>query len=367
MFWDTLRADVRFAIRQALQAPLYTGLAVAALALGIGANSAIFTVVQGILLKPLPYQDPGQLVMVWSHNTKEEKPENPISPANFRDLRDESAGVHRARELLLLRHQHPARRRRAARDDRHLVCRAWALRACSAARRCSAGRLQDGDPAGALVLSHGYWQRRFGGDPGLIGKTMAIDDQPATIVGVMPPDFVFPYRGMVGPTGFTRTMAVDAWTHDAPHRAADGRPVGSADPERPLPGRGRPADAGHERRAGPRRHGGHRLAARAGVSRHQRRLDDHRHPAARTGGRPGAPGAAGAAGRRRRDPADGLRERRQPGAGAQRQPAEGAGGALRARRQPRPPRPAGAHREPAARGRPAAWSACWWCAGACRG
>ena len=63
----------------------------AALALGIGANSAIFTVVQGILLKPLPYPDPGQLVMVWSHNTKEEKPENPISPANFIDLRDESA------------------------------------------------------------------------------------------------------------------------------------------------------------------------------------------------------------------------------------------------------------------------------------
>ena len=93
MFWDTVRADVRFAIRQALQAPLYTGLAVAALALGIGANSAIFTVVQGILLKPLPYQDPGQLVMVWSHNTKEEKPENPISPANFVDLRDESAVV----------------------------------------------------------------------------------------------------------------------------------------------------------------------------------------------------------------------------------------------------------------------------------
>ena len=90
MFWDTVRADVRFALRQALQAPLYTGLAVAALALGIGANSAIFTVVQGILLKPLPYADPGRLVMVWSHNTKEEKPENPISPANFIDLRDQS-------------------------------------------------------------------------------------------------------------------------------------------------------------------------------------------------------------------------------------------------------------------------------------
>jgi hypothetical protein len=91
LFWDTVRADVRFASRQALQAPLYTALAMAALALGIGANSAIFTVVQSILLKPLPYRDPGQLVMVWSHNTKEDKPENPISPANFVDLRDESA------------------------------------------------------------------------------------------------------------------------------------------------------------------------------------------------------------------------------------------------------------------------------------
>ena len=90
MFRDTCRADVRYAIRQAIQAPLYTTLAVAALALGIGANSAIFTVVQGVLLKPLPYQDPGQLVMVWSHNTKEGKPQNPISPANFVDLRDDS-------------------------------------------------------------------------------------------------------------------------------------------------------------------------------------------------------------------------------------------------------------------------------------
>jgi predicted permease len=63
-----------------------------------------------------------------------------------------------------------------------------------------------------MVLSHGYWQRRFGGDPNIVGRTLAIDNEPATIVGVMPPDFVFPYRGMVGPTGFTRTMQVDAWT-----------------------------------------------------------------------------------------------------------------------------------------------------------
>ena len=91
MFWDSIRSDIRYTIRQAVQAPLFTFLAVIALALGIGANSAIFTVVQGVLLQPLPYHDPGQLVTVWSHNTAENKPENPISPANFVDLRRRSA------------------------------------------------------------------------------------------------------------------------------------------------------------------------------------------------------------------------------------------------------------------------------------
>ena len=160
MFWDTVRADVRFAIRQALQAPLYTGLAVAALALGIGANSAIFTVVQGILLKPLPYQDPGQLVMVWSHNTKEEKPENPISPANFVDLRDESASFAALAGLLLLRHQHAAGRRRSARDDRHLVRVAGAVR--PARPQALLGR----------AAHRGRWRRRAGAQPRLLAAPL---------------------------------------------------------------------------------------------------------------------------------------------------------------------------------------------------
>ena len=90
------------------------------------------------------------------------------------------------------------------------------------------------------MLSHGYWQRRFGGDPGVVGKTMSIDGEPATIVGVMPPDFVFPYRGMVGPTGFTRTMAVDAWTtllFTGPRMVDQS---GQLHPQRALPGGGRP-------------------------------------------------------------------------------------------------------------------------------
>jgi predicted permease len=211
MFWDTIRGDVRFAIRQALSAPLYTSLAVAALALGIGANSAIFTVVQGVLLKPLPYQDPGGLVMVWSHNTKEDKPQNPISPANFVDLRDEGRPLVRLEGYYsfvtntTVVVEGPPEKIVASSVSPGLFA--------MLGRTALLGRtLTESDPAGTLVISHGYWQRRFGGDPAIVGRTLGVDDQPATIVGVMPPEFVFPYRGMIGPSGFTRSLAVDAWT-----------------------------------------------------------------------------------------------------------------------------------------------------------
>ena len=330
MFWDSLRADVRFALRQALQAPLYTGLAVAALALGIGANSAIFTVVQSILLKPLPYAEPGQLVMVWSHNTKEQKPENPISPANFRDLRDEGGERWRRRapELTSRRScQHSAGRRRPAQTivTSFVEPGLFAL----LGRTAQLGRtLREGDPAGQLVLSHdGYWQRRFGGDAGVIGKTMSIDNEPATIVGVTPPDFVFPYRGMVGPrpasparcrsmcrrrkvfTGLrTASTSRVSWSRNVHYLAAV-----------------RTAGAGHERRN-----------RRAPASRRLPRGSSRPIPTPTPGGPPRlrrctnrwsdkcgrpcwccSPGSGYSA--------DGLRQRRQPGAGAQRQPAEGTG------------------------------------------
>lgn len=211
MFWDTLRADLRYAIRQAIQAPLYTTLAVAALALGIGANSAIFTVVQGVLLKGLPYQDPGQLVMVWSHNTKEGKPENPISPANFVDLRDQS------RDFVTLQgyFSFVTNTQIVVDGPPEIAVTSFVTPGLFGllGRSALLGRaLTEGDPAGHVVLSHGYWQRRFGADPNIINRQVTLDGQPATVVGVMPPDFVFPYKGMIGPTGFTRTLAVDAWT-----------------------------------------------------------------------------------------------------------------------------------------------------------
>src|SRR5687767_16038961 len=86
MFWDTLRADIRHTLRLAIKTPVFSTLTVLALALGIGATTAIFAVVNGVLLRSLPYRDDARLVNVWSFNTKDNLPRNTISPANFLDF-----------------------------------------------------------------------------------------------------------------------------------------------------------------------------------------------------------------------------------------------------------------------------------------
>ncbi len=86
MFLDTLRADVRHTIRLAVKTPVFTTLTILTLALGIGATSAIFAVINGVLLRALPYRDDARLVNVWSNNTSESRPRNPLSPANFLDF-----------------------------------------------------------------------------------------------------------------------------------------------------------------------------------------------------------------------------------------------------------------------------------------
>src|SRR5688572_10322572 len=85
MFWDTLRADIRHTLRLAIKTPVFSTLTVLALALGIGATTAIFAVVNGVLLQSLPYRDDDRLVNLWSFNTTEDRPRNPLSPANFLD------------------------------------------------------------------------------------------------------------------------------------------------------------------------------------------------------------------------------------------------------------------------------------------
>ena len=210
MFWDVLVADVRHAIRMGARTPLHTALAIVALGLGIGANTAIFTVVNAVLLRPLPYRDAGDLVMVWSDDTNSKKPRSPISPADFFDIQRESRSVLALEgcfsfvtsNRLTVRGQSEMVHGEAVTPELFRLL----------GRGASVGQTLSGDRDGTrIVLSDGFWRRRFGADPAVIGLAVEIDSRSYTVAGIMPSDFVFPYKGMLGPTGFATSPDVDLW------------------------------------------------------------------------------------------------------------------------------------------------------------
>jgi len=210
MFWDTIRMDVRYTLRMAVRAPLYTLLAIVALALGIGANTAIFTVVYDVLVRPLPYRSAGELVTVWSNDTNANKPHNPISPADFIDIRDASRQV-----VTLESYFSFVVTSRLTVDGYSEIVRSIAVTPglfALVGRDAALGRTLSRDSRDPqIVLSDGFWRRRFGADRSVVGRSVVVDGDPFTIAGVMPADFVFPYKGMLGPTGFVRTLDVDMW------------------------------------------------------------------------------------------------------------------------------------------------------------
>jgi predicted permease len=216
MFWDTLRSDLQHALRLAAKAPLVTALTVLALALGIGATTAIVAVVDGVLVKPLPYRDSERLVNVWSDATKQGRPRNTVSPANFKDFQS----MNQTLEGLEAYFSFVTPFRMVTDGPTEIVIGVTVTpRLFDLLGRAPAlGRpMSDDDSAFETMLSHGFWQRRFGGDTGVIGRTIDIGTAKATIVGVMPADFTFPYGSMLGPSGFTRATTIDLW---APMRFA---------------------------------------------------------------------------------------------------------------------------------------------------
>jgi putative ABC transport system permease protein len=210
MPWQALAMDLRYALRMFLRTPVFTGMTVLALALGIGANSAIFSVVNAVLLKPLPYADPDRLVMVWNDNTREGIPQYPMSPANFFDVKAATTTLDRM-EMMYSFLLTPTLRTNEGTEQ---------LSASSITpgmfellgRSAALGRtLRPSDRADVIVLSDGFWRRRFGADPAIIGRQLVADEKPVTVIGVMPADFHFPLKSMLGPSGFSPSVEPDAW------------------------------------------------------------------------------------------------------------------------------------------------------------
>ncbi|HEX2189801.1 MAG TPA: ABC transporter permease [Longimicrobiaceae bacterium] len=190
---ETLLQDVRYALRRLRRSPGFTAVATLTLALGIGANSAIFSVVNGVLLRSLPYPDADRLVLV-AHVTREGN-RAPMSPANFRDVRSESRSLE---ELsfwtyggrTLTGTGDPARLQ-GADVGQHFF---EVMRARPLLGRTF--RPEENEPGRnrVAVLGHAFWRQRFGADPKVVGRTVTLDGEPYEVVGVMPEEFGFPNK-----------------------------------------------------------------------------------------------------------------------------------------------------------------------------
>jgi putative ABC transport system permease protein len=210
MFWDSLRGDIRHTLRLAIKTPVFTTLTIVALALGIGATTAIFAVVDGVLLRSLPYRDDARLVNVWSFNTRENRPRNEMSPANFLDFQKLNTTLDGLEGYFTF-----VTPKQMATESGTEIANSLQVTANMfnvLGRSAQLGRVfSENERDVVAVLSDGYWRRRFGADPNIIGKTLTLSGSAYEVVGVMPPDFVFPYPGMLAPSGFTRITGVDMW------------------------------------------------------------------------------------------------------------------------------------------------------------
>ncbi len=182
--------DFRLALRLLFKRPAFTAIAVLTLVLGIGANTAIFTVVNAVLLRPLPYADPEQLVRVWESNEQQGKVDPP-SPANFLDFKEQNQVFS---EITFWQNASFTIEQEAGRPEELSAVRVAPNFFALLGTVMAHGRaFADAEGRDALaVIGAGLWQRRFGSDPTILGKTMLLDGTPHTVVGVLPLGFAMP-------------------------------------------------------------------------------------------------------------------------------------------------------------------------------
>jgi putative ABC transport system permease protein len=186
-FWTDFKQDVVYALRGLRRAPGFTAVAVLTLALGIGANTAIFSVINTALLRPLPYAEGERLVFVW--NLREGKPE-PLGPGRMRDFKTQSSSFSGFAGI-----SHISYTLTGSGDAE----RVFGTSVSSAFFDVLGARPLLGEPfhtnaadPSAVVLSHAFWTRRFGADPAIVGRTITLNGRPRLVMAVMRPDFFWP-------------------------------------------------------------------------------------------------------------------------------------------------------------------------------
>jgi len=190
---ENLWKDLRFALRNLRKRPGFTLIVALTLTLGIGANTAIFSVAHAVLLAPLPYHEPDRLVALWAKNDKKNLTQQPVSYPNFKDWKErnqvfEQLAGARGESFSLTDRSEPERVS-GLRVSVNILSLLGAKPAMG--RDFLPEEEQPGHEAVALV-GHTLWQQRYAGDPRLVGQTLTLDGKAYTVVGVLPPGLKHP-------------------------------------------------------------------------------------------------------------------------------------------------------------------------------
>jgi predicted permease len=187
---DEAARDFRHALRMLQRSPGFTTVAVLTLALGIGANTAIFSVIDAVLLRPLPYHEPDQLVMVWENNSQHPNPHNTVSPPNFLDWQNRNTVFSSMAYMFDGRDNLTGNG-----DPQEVVVQDVSANFFSLLGvnlLLGPGFTPENGQAGhdnVVILGYGIWKERFAGDPAIVGKSIVLNGHPQTVVGVAPQNF----------------------------------------------------------------------------------------------------------------------------------------------------------------------------------
>ena len=192
----TVWQDLLFGVRVLRRNPVFGIIAAVTLALGIGANTAIFSITHAVVLRPLPFPEPDRLVTVWESSARSEDSRVIVSPANYFDWREqnrvfEGMGAYTEDFYNISEEASYPERVAAASATPSLF---HVLAAVPILGRSFLP--EEGQPDGArvVILSHGLWQRRFGADPQVVGRTIKVNGTDTTVVGILPRDFIISHR-----------------------------------------------------------------------------------------------------------------------------------------------------------------------------